>query len=369
MSARADERRHRAPADRAVPTNRTPSAKVVAFVIAVLVFLYLVRQILLPFVLSAILAFICMPVIDWARKRTGLPRWAVATGVLVVLLAIVAGAGFLAVPPLADEITSVTNNLQGTVQGLLQKIMGNGSYKIMGTTLSAADIGNYTVSALQHWLSEDTRMLTIVTIGFSWVFGGIMAVVLLGYFLLDGPRLGAGMFWLVPPGHRRFAHRAWSELGPVLRRYFVGVALIVIYAATAAYIGLGLFLGLKHALVLALLTGFLEVIPMVGPAASAVIGGLVAVQESASAGGIIAYIIYAAALRVSIDQFFGPIVLGRAGRIPPVLVIFCFLAGGLIFGIVGVMMAVPVALAVRITLHVLYDESDSGSDFRHAERL
>ena len=138
--------------------------------------------------------------------------------------------------------------------------------------------------------------------------------------------------------------------------------------STAAYIGLGLFLGLKHALVLALLTGFLEVIPLIGPAASAVIGGLVAVQEAASAGGIIAYIIYAAALRVSIDQFFGPIVLGRAGRIPPVLVIFCFLAGGLLFGIVGVVLAVPVALAVRITLNVLYEESEPRTPLTAADR-
>jgi predicted PurR-regulated permease PerM len=117
-----------------------------------------------------------------------------------------------------------------------------------------------------------------------------------------------------------------------------------------------MFLGLHHAVVLALVTGFLEVIPLVGPAAAAVIAGLVAVQEAKSTAGIIGYVIYAIALRISIDQFFGPIVLGRAGRIPPVLVIFCFLAGGLLFGVVGVVMAVPVALSIRTTLRVLYDQ-------------
>ncbi len=123
-----------------------------------------------------------------------------------------------------------------------------------------------------------------------------------------------------------------------------------------AYIGLGLFLDLQHAVFLAIMTGFLEVIPVIGPAASAVIAGLVAVEEAKSSWGIIAYVIYAVILRVSIDEFFGPIVLGRAGRVPPVLVIFCFLSGGILFGIVGIVLAIPVALTVKATLNELYKE-------------
>ena len=48
--------------------------------------------------------------------------------------------------------------------------------------------------------------------------------------------------------------------------------------------------------------------------------------------------------------------LGRAGRVPPVLVIFCFLSGGTLFGIVGIILAVPVALTIKITLATLYRE-------------
>jgi len=125
----------------------------------------------------------------------------------------------------------------------------------------------------------------------------------------------------------------------------------------AAYIGLGLVLKIQHAAFLALVTGLLELIPFVGPGASAVIAGLVAVQQASSAWNIIAYIIYATALRISIDQFFGPLVLGRAAYVPPVLVIFCFLAGGLLFGIVGVILSVPVALCVKALLREIYQES------------
>ena len=73
-------------------------------------------------------------------------------------------------------------------------------------------------------------------------------------------------------------------------------------------------------------------------------------------GPIIAYAVYATALRLSIDQLFGPLVLGSAARVHPVVVIFCFLAGGALFGIVGIILEVPAALLVRTTLAILYDE-------------
>jgi predicted PurR-regulated permease PerM len=142
----------------------------------------------------------------------------------------------------------------------------------------------------------------------------------------------------------------------MLKRYFIGVLAVVAYAAAAAYIGLGLVLGIPHAVPLALLTGVLEMIPVVGPGAAAVIAGLVAIHSAAGIGAIIGYALYATALRISIDQLFGPLVLGTAARLHPALVIFCFLSGAFLFGVIGVIMAVPVALVVKVTLALLYDE-------------
>jgi predicted PurR-regulated permease PerM len=181
--------------------------------------------------------------------------------------------------------------------------------------------------------------------------------VLMGYFLIDSHTIADGVFWLVPPRRRPQVGRIWQELDPLLRRYFIGVAVVVAYAAAAAYLGLGLVLGLHQALVLALLTGLLEIIPMIGPLAAAVMAGLVAVQQAATSWDIWAYVGYAIALRLSIDQLIGPLVLGSAARVHPVLVIFCFLAGGALFGVVGMILAVPAALLVKVTLSVLYREA------------
>jgi predicted PurR-regulated permease PerM len=166
---------------------------------------------------------------------------------------------------------------------------------------------------------------------------------------------------IVPPQQRPLIQHVWRLLDPMLRRYFVGVIVVVAYAAAAAGIGLGLFLHIPHAVVLALLTGVLEMIPVLGPGASAVIAGLVAVHFATGIGPIIAYAIYATALRISIDQVFGPLALGTAARVHPVLVMFCFLAGGLLFGLTGVVLAVPVAVTVKVTLAILYDEPLPGA--------
>src|SRR6185312_7540950 len=193
-------------------------------------------------------------------------------------------------------------------------------------------------------------------VAFASVFGMFLTLVLLFYFLLNGAAIMRGLLWLVPPKQRPLIQHIWSNVDPALRRYFIGVLVVVSYAIVASYIGLGLVLGLRHAVVLALLTGILEMIPVIGPGAAAVIAGLVAVRSATGIGSIIGYTLYAIALRLSIDQLLGPIALGTAARMHPALIIFCFLAGGILFGITGVIMAAPVALITKVTLAVLYDD-------------
>jgi len=333
----------------------SPNATLV-LVAAALVFLYLVRAILLPFVLAGITAYVCTPLVDRVAVGLRIPRWLPALAVLCVLMALGSLVGWLGIPALARESVRVVGDLQGSIEGFVQALIGHRTVQLMGTTINAQSVALYSVNAIRAWISTDSRIVDLTAWGVAAIFGLILTWVLLGYFLIDAPRVARGFLWLVPPPQRPFMVRVWGELNPVLRRYFIGVALVVVYASVAAYIGLGLALGLHHAVFLAMLTGLLEMIPMVGPAAAAVIAGLVAVSHAASAGDILAYVAYAIALRVSIDQFFGPIVLGRAARVSPIVVIFCFLCGGVLFGVVGVILAVPVALIIKVILAIRYGE-------------
>jgi predicted PurR-regulated permease PerM len=83
---------------------------------------------------------------------------------------------------------------------------------------------------------------------------------------------------------------------------------------------------------------------------------LVALHTATGIMSIVAFALYAVVLRLSIDQLVAPLVLGRAANVHPVLIIFCFLAGAVTFGIVGIVLSVPVALTVKTTLATLYGE-------------
>jgi predicted PurR-regulated permease PerM len=315
--------------------------------------LHLLQNVLLPFTVAAVTAYLCAPLVDRLTRLTRLPRWAVALCLLAVLMAATALLGLIGLPPLAAQVQRVLADLHGAVADFLRALIGTHSVQLLGTTVSAQGVADMVVNGLQHEMTGE-RLL-------GWAaaasFGFILAWTLIGYFLVDSRRIAAGLRWLVPPRGRARSEQIWHELDPLLRRYFLGVAAVVAYATAVAYLGLGLVLGLHHALVLAVLTGLLEVIPMVGPVAAAAIAGLVAVQQAATAWDIWAYVGYATALRLSIDQLVGPIVLGNAARVHPVVVIFGFLAGATLFGIVGMILAVPIALLVKVSLSVLYREA------------
>jgi len=337
----------------------TPSRSLTPLVLAIGaagLLLYLLQNVLLPFVIAAIIAYLCVPLVDGLTARTRWPRRLVALGLLVLLMGVGTLLGFLGLPPLLRQAQGLLGNLHGAVTDFMRAIVGTHSVQLLGSTLDAQHLSDLIVGGLQHEMSG-AQLVRLVGWGAAGFFGFMLVWVLIGYFLLDSQTIAAGMLWLVPPRRRAEAEQVWHELDPLLRRYFIGVAGVVAYATVAAYFGLGLVLGLHHAVILALATGVLEVIPMVGPLAAAVIAGLVAVQQAATSWDIWAYAGYATALRLSIDQLVGPIMLGNAARVHPVVVIFCFLAGGVLFGIVGMILAVPIALLIKVALTVRYREA------------
>jgi predicted PurR-regulated permease PerM len=317
--------------------------------------LHELQTILLPFVIAGVTAYVCAPLVDSLAARTRAPRWLAALAVLAVLMAAAALLGWLGLPPLVTQVEGVVADLHGAVADFMRAMIGTHSVQLLGSNLDAQRAADLVVSSIGQWMNG-TQLLGVLGWGAAAAFGFMLVWVLMGYFLVDAHTIGAGLLWLVPPRARPRAERIWRELDPVLRRYFIGVAVVVAYATTAAYLGLGLVLGLHHAFVLALLTGVLEIIPMVGPVAAAVVAGLFAVQQAATSWDIWGYVLYATLLRLSIDQLIGPLVLGNAARVHPVVVIFGFLAGGALFGIVGMILAVPAAILVKVSLSVIYRE-------------
>ena len=325
---------------------------------AIAIVLYLIKPILLPFVVAGIVAYVCTPLLDWLAARTGLPRALFAVLLFLLLLGMAGMIGTIAGQRLIAETGTTLRDLQGTLEQLLRQANGGEPIQFLGLSIGP-DMIHIMFDRARDWFADPGHVALLTGYGLVTVIGTFLTAVLLIWFLITGPSLARGLFWLVPPGRRALVSRIWVRLDPILKHYFIGIAAIVVYATIAAYIGLSLILGVDHAMLLALLTGVAETLPFIGSTAVAIIAGLVALHTASGIMSIVAFAIYATVLRLSIDQLVAPLVLGRAANVHPVLIIFCFLAGAVTFGIAGVILSVPVALTVKTTLAVLYADEES----------
>ncbi|MGA2814913.1 MAG: AI-2E family transporter [Xanthobacteraceae bacterium] len=356
---KSDDARLAERARAAGPLDSGEARAIMIGAVVLTIFLYFIKLILLPFVLAAIVAYICTPILDWAARRTQWPRLLFAVALFLLLFGISVLVIVFAGQRLLVEGRAIAGDLQGLLENFTRQAMGDESVRLFGSSLDAHDIAQGALERLRDWFGQTDQIALLTGYSLAAVMGTFLTIVLLFYFLVSGRRVARGLFWIVPPHRRPLVARIWTRLDPVLMRYFIGVLGVVAYATVAAYIGLGVILGIKHAVFLALLTGLLETVPVIGPTAAAILAGLVSLRTATGIINIFEYAAYATALRLSIDQVVGPVVLGRAAHVHPVLIIFCFLAGGIVLGIPGVILAVPVALVVKSTLATLYgDQTD-----------
>jgi predicted PurR-regulated permease PerM len=155
--------------------------------------------------------------------------------------------------------------------------------------------------------------------------------------------------------------RLLPPMAAVLRRFYVGVLIIVAFTAVAAWIGYGVCLHVPDAGLLALVLGVLETVPAIGPMFSAVIVGVAALQLHSPA--VMAVMVgYAIGLRLVIDDIVAPSVLGRFVTVHPVVVMLAYALGAVLFGVTGLLLAVPAAACARIWLEAEY--GDKPADVR-----
>ena len=274
--------------------------------------------------------------------------------VYVVLVLLFAATLYAIGANAAHDLTQMAERGPATLHKFTEEIVGPNGIALFGNTYRADDVMQ-ALSAMAEKLIAAGTLMQIGQLGIGALFGLFLTLVLTPYFMISGPRLAAGAIWLIPPERRNSVTDLLPKIIPALRRYLLGIFLVVVYTSFIAWIGFGPVFALPGAVLLAVTVGILEIMPVVGPISAALLVGIVAAQQATLTAAVL-LMGFVLALRLSIDNIIGPIVLGHAARLHPVVVIAGFVCGAMLFGVVGLLLAVPMAVCIKIALEHYYAE-------------
>jgi predicted PurR-regulated permease PerM len=299
------------------------------------------RSVLILIFLAFFIAAGLDPLVGWLVRHR-VPRWAAVVIVIVGVLAVVGGFLAAAIPPLASEATSLAHqvphylhdlqnrnsqlgklNVKYHVQDRLTKLLTSGSGSLVGGVIGAGQLVIGTVS----------EILAI----------GVLSI----YFLIGLPQIKLFFYRMVPHSRRPRAILIGDEIFAKVGGYMLGSFITAVIAGFGTYIWL-LAWGVPYPLLLGTFVALLDLIPVIGSTVGGIVVSLVALTVSlpVALATLGFYVFY----RLAEDYLIVPRIQGRTVEIPALASLIAVLIGGVLLGIVGVLVAIPVAAAIRLLL-------------------
>jgi predicted PurR-regulated permease PerM len=325
-----------------------------AAVAAALLLAHPLRFALIPFVIAGALAYVATPAVAWLSRRLRWRRWIAATAVFVLCLTALAGLAWWIKEVVFPDAVELTQSLPEMVRKVFVDAAGSDHVRLFGHDISADAVLAEAGAGVRGMAGGEAGVGEALLAGLGGLLMLILTLSTFCYFLVSGPKIARGVHWLFPPWLRPPVASVAVTMKPFLFRYIVGMITVISTTVLLCWIGLGPILHLPHAVVLALLVGLLEFFPVVGAVASALLLGLAAVSQG-SIGVVIGVTLFTLVLRLLIDQVIAPLIYGKASSLHPAAVLFAFLVGGTLYGVLGLLLAVPVAATIKVILQAQYD--------------
>lgn len=330
------------------PVNwRTPffvgmaAAAGVAVTVGLIQLALTVGHILLLVAIALFLAIGLEPAVSWLVRHRWRRGWAVL-GVLATALILLTGLGFAAIPPLVDEVRRLVERAPGYLEQLRDR----------STLLGELNQRFGLQARLEQFLGDSESGLLTGLAGAGLAIFGVLTstlivVILMIYFLADFPRIRVTMYRFVPADRRPRAILLGDEILAKVGSYVLGNAVITVIAAVITAVWLVAF-GVPYPLLLAVVLALLNLIPTLGSTLGGILVAVAAFSVSAPAG--IATVIFLVAYRFAENYLLAPRVFGTMLQIPALVTVVAILLGGTLIGVVGALVAIPVAAAVVLLI-------------------
>lgn len=330
-----------------------------AWLLAVAVFgllLYLLKDVLAPFLTAAILAYICSPLVD-RLMRWKLGRTPATALVLLLLLGVFALLLFIVVPLLQKEILLLAQRLPAyfdALRGRLEPWL----LQHFGVAL-AFDMAEVQAMLSEHWKTAGSFVGQALKIVGShgaalagWLASLLLVPVVLFYLLRDWHVLVQRVGVLVP---RRWYDKVATiahEIDLVLAEFLRGQLSVMLLMSVFYVCGLWLA-GLELALPIGLVAGLLGFVPYLGITLGLLLAVVAAALQFATLTALLPILAVFGLGQAVEGMLLTPWLVGDRIGLHPVAVVFALLAGGQLFGFAGVLLALPVGAAIAVGLRHL----------------
>jgi predicted PurR-regulated permease PerM len=321
--------------------TRTPRTNILfAFVLALACYLaWLLRDELVLLYVSALFAVVLMPVVR-AVERLRIGRWRPTKGgavalMLLVVFACLAGFGFLAIPPVARDLEQLSSQPTALprLMGRLQHVPFLGGINTEEIEARAqtfvSHAASYILIAVRDWAGKIANLIT--------------GIVLTIYFILEGDRAYRWFLSFIPPRRREQLDETLRRAGTRMGKWLLGQAslmLILGVCSTTVYA----LLHVRYAYALGVLTGLLNIIPVLGAAVTIVLVLLIAAIDSWThvLGVAIFYIVY---IQIE-NSYLTPRIMQNRVNLPGLAILVALLLGFGLAGVLGALVSVPTAVLV-----------------------
>jgi predicted PurR-regulated permease PerM len=328
----------------------------IAGLILGLLFIYQVRNIFIYLIIAILLAYLAHPPVSWLRKHRvpkGLAILIVFLGLFLFGLVLIG----VTAPIIYNQATQLISAIPQALAGLETRI--NTVFK------------SYFPESTQQFAFQDYfyQFITNIRANFpetlqrSYLFVsrniggtvtfilGLVLIPLMGfYFLIDAEKFKRAFKLLFPRTYNERIETTIWQMNLMLGKYVRGQLTLSLIMGTLVAVGLTV-MGVKYALLLGIIAGIAELVPMAGPIIGFVPAGLLALAMGP--WKLVLVIIYYALLHLFENNYLVPRVMGKNMDLHPLTVIIAMMIGAQVFGLVGVLIALPVTAAVKIVLNVL----------------
>jgi len=322
-----------------------PAPGAIIAVLLIIAGLWVLNQ-LLPVVLVLVAALIIVgtisPAVQWfegRRLRRGLGIAIVFTVLLAVTILFIT----MTIPSLIAQLMSLVDQEPALRARLTNWLAGSHLTSPLADLLRKVHSGDLVRMVTSNAIEISTRAVTILAYILSSVFLAL-------YIMIDRDRLRGGIFLMVPRSHHIRLSRIILNLETIVGAYIRGQVITCASMGVFVYILLTAY-GVENALPIAVFAGVADVLPYIGPLFS--VGAAVAAAISRGPAVIIVVLVLMIAYEELESRLIIPRVYGRALRLPSSVILLSLLAGGVLYGITGALLALPLAAAARMLIEEL----------------